>query len=165
MFVAGIDYSTRAVDVVLVHLDDLEPPRWSRFLLDGNDAFDRSRSVYEAMPLRGSTFWDAVLAVGIEHPAGRFGVGDMLRVQGAVLGCIPTQMLVEPWPPAKWRSAVGLKGNASKAEIAARSCEIATGVRAVSDWVLWPADWPQDAHDAHLIALATRQAITRENAA
>lgn len=156
MNVAGIDYSSHFVDVVLVDVDGRQPPRWHRYPLTGQDAFDRARSVADSMPGRSSVFWDNVLAVGVEHPAGKFGTGPLLRIQGAVLGQIPARMLVKAWPPGSWRKAVGLRGNCAKDEI----WEFSMGC-------LEPAffDWPQDAHDAHLIALATQHAITTEKAA
>lgn len=160
MNVAGIDYSTRAIDVVLVPEDD-GPPAWHRFPLTGTDAFDRTRSVADTMPGRTSQFWDEILAVGIEHPGGKFGTGDMLRVQGAILSCIPARMLVEPWPPAKWRKAVGLKGNATKDEVA----YFANPRWVAVDPSWWGKRFEQDALDAYCIALATRQAITRKQAA
>ena len=158
MGVAGIDYSSHAVDIVTVPLDH-GAPIWHRFPLTGMDAFDRARSVADSVPGRSSVLWDDITAVGIEHPAGRFGVGPLLRIQGAILSRIPARMLVEPFPPAKWRKAVGLPGNCSKEDVAFRSQERKNGD---------PRDipeWPQDAHDAHLIALATRAAITTEAAA
>lgn len=152
--IAGIDYSTRAVDVVLVPLDR-GASNWHRFPLAGQDAFDRTRTVANVVPGRASVFWDSVLAVGIEHPGGTFGTREMTRVQGAILACIPDRLLVEPWPPAKWRTAVGMAGNASKLD--------------VLKWVManafehgWKTDeklLEQDACDAYCIALATRQAI------
>lgn len=162
MNVAGIDYSTKAVDIVVI--PEHGPPAWHRFPLTGNDAFDRTRSVADAMPGRHSVFWDDVLAVGIEHPGGKFGTRELLRVQGAILSCVPARMLVEPWPPAKWRKAVGLAGNASKVDV--RDWSLLHGLE--NHTVGNPTaskGWPQDAHDAHLIALATRQAITTTQAA
>lgn len=156
MNVAGIDYSTHAVDVVLVPYDAGGAPSWHRFPLTGHDAFDRTRSVADVLPGRGSVFWDDVLAVGIEEPAGR-NPGFLFRVQGAVLAGIPARMLVEKWMPSQWRKLVGLSGNASKHEVMLES---------VNDGLDHDRGaWPQDAHDAHLIALATRLAITREQAA
>jgi len=156
--VAGCDFSSHAIDVVLVDLDGRQPPRWHRYPLVGQDAFDRARSVADAMPGRSSVYWDNVLAVGIEHPAGRHGVGTLLRIQGAVLAQIPARMLVTPWTPSGWRKAVGLPGNATKNQVFGLSAklELMESTRAV---------WTQDAHDAHLIALATRQAITTQEAA
>lgn len=44
MTFAGIDFSTRFVDVVLLNLDD-DHAAWLRFPLTGQDAFDRARHV------------------------------------------------------------------------------------------------------------------------
>lgn len=160
MNVAGIDYSTRAVDIVTVPYDGNGQPKWHRYELDGKDAFDRARFVADAMPVRRGLFWDDIMAVGIEHPGGNFGTREMCRIQGAILSCIPYTVLVEPWPPAKWRKAVGLAGNADKG--------------AVYEYAFWRGfhamlantlDIPQDACDAYCIAVATRQAITTTQAA
>lgn len=160
MNVCGIDYSTRAVDLVTIPYDHDGPPKWRRWELGKYaKAFDRTRSVGEWVPGRGASFWDDIVAVGIEHPGGKFGTGDMLRVQGAILSCIPARMLVEPWPPAKWRKAVGLPGNAAKETVA---WESALQLGWIDPRLL---GWTQDAHDAHLIALATRQAIQTQAAA
>ena len=156
MNVAGIDFSSHAIDVVLVDVDGRQPPRWHRYPLTGADAFDRTRSVANSMPERSSAYWDNVLAVGIEHPAGKFGTGPLMRLQGAVLAQIPARMLVKAWPPGAWRKAVGLPGNATKGVVAWASIDLKTGAE---------SDWPQDAHDAHLIALATQHAITAQEAA
>lgn len=153
MFVAGIDLSTFAVDVVKVPLDQ-GPPQWHRFPLTGSDAFERARSVRDAMPGSSSVFWDDVLAVGIEEPAGR-NPGVIFRVQGAVLARIPTHLLVEKLMPSQWRRLVGLPGNASKADV--RSHATLNGVGRLNDGTFV---WPQDACDAWCIALATRALIT-----
>jgi hypothetical protein len=146
--VAGIDYSTHHVDVVFIDVDGADGPRWERRTLHGQDAFDRTRSVRTHMPARGSWTDAGVLAVGIEHPAGHHGVGALLRVQGAVLACLPPDMLVKPWPPSAWRKAVGLAGNATK--------------RQVLEWAeqTTAAYLPeQDAVDAYAIAVATAAAL------
>lgn len=166
MHVTGIDLSTFAVDLVTVPLDGNGPPVWHRFPLTGQDAFDRARSVAQAMPGPASVLWDDVIAVGIEHPAGHHGAGPLLRIQGSILAQIPARMLVEPFPPAKWRKAVGLPGNASKDDITISSTLLRTSTLVLEARVhAYVEDWPQDAHDAHLIALATRQAISTEEAA
>ena len=152
--VAGIDFSSHAIDVVLIDVDGRQPPRWHRYPLTGQDAFDRARSVADAMPGRSSVYWDNVLAVGIEHPAGHHGTGPLLRVQGAVLAQIPARMLVKAWPPGSWRKAVGLAGNATKGAVALFAGNSK-----------FPGYPNQDACDAYCIALATRQAITTEKAA
>jgi hypothetical protein len=161
MRVAGIDYSSRFVDVVTVPYEGAGAPVWHRFPLVGADAFDRARSVADSVPGRSSVLWDDVLAVGIEHPGGNHGTGALLRVQGAILARIPARMLVHPLPPGKWRKLVGIKGNATKTEAANRSINEPLPSRYVIDW----GRWPQDAHDAHLIALATRSLIDTKQAA
>ena len=147
--IAGIDFSTRAVDIVLLD-EDSDAATWHRFELTGNDAFDRARYVRQAMPYALSEFWDDVVAIGIEQPRGNFGVTHMMRIQGAVLACIYLKKLVQPWNPASWRKTVGLPGNASKLEVAALVDTLRPGGRPL---------WPQDACDAYCIALATRMQI------
>lgn len=153
MFVAGIDYSTHAVDVVLVHLDDLVPPEWTRYELVGEDAFDRSRDV--DLP---SHLFEDVIAVGIEEPRGH-NAGVMYRVQGAILAHMSSRKLVHPLIPSQWRKLVGLPGNATKNSIREWS------YREVGSQMAGPDLWPQDAHDAHCIALATRSLIETQEAA
>jgi hypothetical protein len=148
--IAGIDYSTRAVDVVLLD-EDSDAATWHRFPLEGADAFDRVRSVRESMrvPYPGLTDkWDSVIAFGIEEPRG-YNAGALYRIQGAILSCLPTRTLVHPIGPSEWRKTVGLPGNASKAEVMA--------------WMMNSDryDWPQDACDAYCIALATRTLLER----
>jgi hypothetical protein len=150
MTIAGIDLSTKAVDVVLLD-EDTDAATWHRFPLEGQDAFARARAVKYAMP--NGSFWDEVVAIGIEDPRG-YGAGSIYRVQGAILGELPGRTLVHPMVPSSWRKTVGLAGNASKA--------------AVKEFVptrAWNVDWPQDACDAYLIALATRMMIERTEAA
>jgi hypothetical protein len=153
MNVAGIDFSSNAIDVVRIHLDDLEPPSWHRYELVGQDAFDRTRNIRAAMPW--GSFWQDTLAIGIEHPAGKFGTGSMMRVQGAVLACLPPGVLVQPWPPSSWRKAVGLPGNCSKEDVWRHA-----GPAFPDDPCI-----PQDALDAYCIALATRLALDTQAAA
>ena len=149
--IAGVDFSSRAVDIVRLD-EDSDRAEWHRFLLAGDGAFDRTRSVRAAMP--GSSFWDDVLAVGIEEPCGH-GAGRLMRVQGAILACVPAHKLVHPLMPSAWRKAVGLPGNASK--------------EVVSEWAgpkLRPTVGPLlgipfDATDAYCIALATRSLIQK----
>jgi hypothetical protein len=147
--IAGIDYSTRAVDVVLLD-EDSDAATWHRFELEGADAFDRTRSVREAMRRQHqylASVWDDVLAVGIEDPRG-YNAGALYRIQGAILATIPQATLVHPLIPSQWRKTVGLPGNASKGAVfeftMKHSGRAGSGI------------WPQDACDAYCIALATR---------
>ena len=164
--IAGIDFSTRAVDVVLLD-EDTDAASWHRFELSGQDAFERARDVRRSFrPSSGILFEDCV-AIGIEEPMMRGGgmstAYSLYRVQGAVIACLPPRTLVHPIKPSQWRKTVGLPGNATK--------------QTVSDWTrghlyLTPGmggfgyvDWPQDACDAYCIALATRTLLHAQKAA
>lgn len=146
--IAGVDFSSRFVDIVKLD-ETTDAATWHRFPLEGSDAFDRARSVGLAVPGRAMSFWDDILAVGIEDPRG-YGAGSLYRVQGAVLSCVPAGTLVQPWIPSAWRKAVGLKGNASKEDVWYH----AHGYRKGGSM-----NWPQDACDAYCIALATRSLL------
>ncbi len=155
MRVAGIDLSTFAVDVVKVPLD-AGAPEWTRYPLNGADAWERTRSVAQALPGPSSAYWDDVCAIGVEEPRGK-SAGVIYRVQGAVLARLPVATLVHPLVPSEWRKLVGLKGNSGKDEVA---------FFAINDGEEDEfRDWPQDACDAYCIALATRSLISQEQAA
>jgi hypothetical protein len=165
MNIAGIDFSTRAIDVVTIDLDNHQPPRWERHELEGPDAWERTRQV---------KFWsltdpDDVLAIGLEEPRGQ-SAGVLYRVQGALLARLPSTVLVYPWVPSEWRRAVGLSGRASK-EAVSRWAE-RNGAVPLGHWVDHPGTGgsvksfhmpPFDATDAFCIARATRLALSRPN--
>ena len=156
--IAGIDFSSRAVDICLLDEDDVGA-EYHRFGLveigREADAFERTRSIRIAMPARG--WWEdhGVIAIGIEQPRGRYGTQALFRVQGGILQCLPADLLVQPWNPAEWRKACGLPGNAPK--------------EAVGDWVDelhgHRLGWHSDAYDAYAIAYATRSVLERSEAA
>ncbi len=150
--IAGVDFSSKAVDIVLLD-EDTDAATWHRFPLTGQDAFDRTRAVRAAMP--GASFWDDVLAVGIEDPRG-YGAGSLYRVQGAILACLPAAILAHPLIPSSWRKTVGLPGNAPKLAI----MEFVDTRQQENGASLFQR-WPQDACDAYCIALATRTLVER----
>lgn len=163
MSICGIDYSSHAVDLVLLD-EDSDAATWHRVPLVGPSAFDRARMVRLLMLSHlGSAFWDDVLAVGIEQPRGNHGVVHMARIQGAVLTCIPASKLVQPLNPAEWRKRVGLKGNATKDAVRIEAWARA----AMVDGYLADAmnAWPFDATDAYCIAMATRSLLETKAAA
>lgn len=158
MYVAGIDVSTYAVDLVLIPTD-LAPPIWNRYPLKGPDAWERTRNIARAMPSPYARMWDDIEAIGVENPAGKHGIHTVQRAVGAVLACLPPSALVQPWRPAEWRKAVDLPGNASKTTVLEHGIEVARGMGAE-----WAADThPQDCFDALCIALATVFALNEHN--
>ena len=152
---AGIDFSTFAIDLVLIPEEG--EPEWHRFELAGHDAFERTRGVRDVMPSRG--WWSdlGVVALGIEEPQGvaKSTVAKLKAIQGAVVACLPRDLLVHPMVPARWRTEVGLKGNASKEEVADF-----VAVRSGTGFVEIPWDcsqWSQDAMDAYCLALSVEK--------
>lgn len=155
--IAGIDFSTRAVDVVLLD-EDTNHAGWLRFqlpLTEVEDAFDRTRRLRDVMPSRAWWRDEGIIAIGIEQPRGRHGVTPLFRVQGAILACLPRDLLVQPWNPASWRKAVGLPGNATKDQV--REAAILLGAN--REWDVF------DPFDALCIAHATRSVLERQEAA
>lgn len=147
MSYVGIDFDTKAVHLVKID-DEFNIGDYTQCELAGDDAFDRTRSVRGAMP--HSSYWDDVVAVAVEEPAGRL-TGRLFRVQGAVLACIPRAKLVTTLMPSQWRKAVGLKGNASKDDVFRLIGE---------DWIRYSnVRVPQDAFDAYCMAIAVRQLV------
>jgi Holliday junction resolvasome RuvABC endonuclease subunit len=155
--VAGIDFSTNAVDVVLLALDDNTAVWHHVDLTTGpGDALERCRRIRDLMPTRGRWEDAGIIAVGIEQPLhqkGRTTVASLFRVQGAIIACLPTRVLVDPLPPTVWKTAIGLPGNALKAAVRAW---------ALAHWTDPPDPVTQDACDAYAIATATRARIERQ---
>jgi len=152
---AGIDFDTHAIHVVGL-MEDETAPRYSRYKLEGHDAFERLRGVRDAMPSRG--WWNdrGFVAVGIEEPQGiaKSTVAKLKAIQGAVVACLPRDLLVHPMVPARWRTEVGMKGNATKDD--------------VEFWVRFSSPhsisgcfagchWPQDAFDAYCLAISVEK--------
>lgn len=156
MKVVGIDFSTHAVDLCALDVDT-GYATWTHVSLEGNDAFERTRAVrprmQEILPLAfpGGSYWDDVVACAIEEPAGRL-TGRLFRIQGAILACLPRDLLLEKLMPSQWRKAVGLKGNATKEDVKDRAWESLAVMHSSQGWL--SPDMPQDVWDAYCLALA-----------
>lgn len=146
--IAGIDLSTRAIDLALINETTGQLAELHRFELPKNgDAFDRARWVRDTMPSRSWWTDQGVIAIGIEDPRGH-NPGPLFRAQGAILACLPTSLLVHPLIPSEWRALNGLPGNASKAHVYEHAHRHA----------ILPAG-SQDAADAFLVATATLELV------
>lgn len=152
--IAGVDFNTNAIDMVLLELDGEEPPRWLHYDLPAwETAFRRTREVPEVLPARRSMFWDGMLALALEEPFGYGGsAAPLMRVQGAILSCISPAVRVVELSPGSWRKAVGLPGNASKEAVRNRALRT-PGI---------PFTWPQDAYDAYCMARALERLLEEE---
>ncbi len=154
MSVIGIDLSTKYIDYVKINEDDPQDnPEWRRYTLEGTDAWERSLSVRDHSPPPTHDWWDDVTAIGIEEPYGRFVVGKLYRVQGLVIGRLP-RVRLDRWMPGEWRKTVGLKGNATKDDVAAYVHSLPFDTTA----------WEQDACDAYCVARAMAYRIEDESA-
>lgn len=146
--IIGIDLSTTGIE--LVGLDEnTNLSFWDHIPLRGPDALERLRDVPRKLPRWGS-WWDDVMLVAIEAPWGRNHPGTLAklsRVFGAILTCIPpTVPQVMEIHPTKWRTGIGLPGNAPKKTCAAKAVELG----AYADWKC------QDAYDAFCVAWVAR---------
>lgn len=151
-FVAGLDFDSENVWLALIDEDTAAVMSISRHVLAGQDSFDRARKVRDALPHRWRWLDDGVVAVGVEEPYSphRPSLRALLRVQGAILSCLPAELLVASLTPngrapAGWKALIGLPTNASKPMIAARVVELGA-----------EAGLRQDFYDAIGIAHATR---------
>lgn len=150
MNVAGIDVSSRAVDIVAVPLDPdiIAAPAWEHHEFVGANAIERATIAPDVIP-RG-TFWDNVAEVAIERPYGPGGdtLFALHLMVGAVAAALPARLRPPLFlHPSQWRKAAGISGRASKEDVARY---------AVSHSGLLTDAWTQDACDAYCIAIAAR---------
>lgn len=168
MIVVGADLSTFAID--LVRLDyDTDRAEWTRHTLPDKPK-DKDWKAWEriqagrTLPL-GGTYWDDVVCVGIEQPAGQ---GDSPRLISIVLGLllahIPERIPVMKFEPKEWRKACGLPGNCSKSDV---NDFVASFLYQEGIWEFEEpsTEWPQDACDAYAIAYAARAINQTQDAA
>jgi len=156
MWVAGIDFDSNGIDLVLLE-EDSNHALHHRWPLIGFDAFDRTQKVPDLrQPLWDSTAWRNVIALGIEDPRGASRTVDapIYRTQGAIIACLPRGLLIYPWKPQAWRKQLGVShiGKPPIAEFASHH------------WLDAPEKPTQDAWDAFCIAYATRMRMIRGQA-
>lgn len=166
MTVAGIDYSSRAVDIVLVDEDtgyaETGHAKHHRIDLHGETPFERARSLRGQLPL--TSWWEnnGVYLIGIEDPFSRSkGVAKALGLAaGAIAALLPAGLAVIQTAPTEWKKLS--LGNA-----AAPKTEIETWARDRLGHTF--ERWPQDGYDAYAIAIAVRNlnnaAIERQKGA
>lgn len=157
MSIAGIDLSSRAVDVVLLE-DDGDRATWHRFELAGATPFERARSLRRVFPTRSWWEENGVWLLGIEDPHSRFPhVAKALGMAtGGVAALLPSDLTVIQTKPNEWQSvflvdkALYVKSVDRKEAITVRALSLGfdTGI-GFGD--------PQDAYDAYGIAWAIRK--------
>ena len=149
MKVAGIDFSTESVDVVTLELDT-DRAAWAHFPLDGARGIDRARQVRDRLPARSAWNDAGVIRIAVEKPFSRSMRSEnaLIRIQGAILACLPAEIPVVEFAPVTWKSTALGKGHAhaDKREVAAFVAERWTDA----------GFFTQDAADAYAIAWAAR---------
>lgn len=151
--VAGIDLSSRAIDIVKLD-EDTDQAEWFRFELEGASAWERTRQVRERLP--GSSWWDDVYLAAIETPFPD-QQGVLRRVQGAVMACIPNRVVAWEANQAAWKRGLELKAKPTAEDVERLMPGIEfEGMRSV----LWAVGM-QDTWDAACIALWARETNRR----
>lgn len=147
--IAGIDYSSHAVDIALLEDDSIQA-KWVRIDLEGGTPFERARSLRNSFP--SPSWWEhyGVYLVGIEDPHSRANhtAKALGLVAGAIATRLPPRLTVVQTVPVEWKRLTVGKPSATKDEVArwARTYLDHGGVQ----------KWPQDAYDAYAIARAVR---------
>lgn len=168
--IAGIDYSSFQIDIVLLD-DEADTATWHPCPLPGKTPFDRARAVRHRFPTL--SWWDdqGVYLVAIEDPYSQANhtAKALGLIAGAIACRLPPQLTVIHTAPSEWkRLAVG-KPSASKAEVT-RWARVQLEHGYVSP--IPPSDmvtkWSEHAYDAYSIARAVRvlnnQAIEKAGA-
>lgn len=144
-YVAGIDLSTHAIDVVALN-ENCDAAEWVHLELDGATAWDRVRKIRLQL---NRIQWDDCYLAAIERPFSRSRNDTVRLAQGAVLASIPPSVAVWEVAPQTWKSALGLS-------------------RKKPTWDDLPAvdafdrdGWSQDARDALAVALYARNENAR----
>ncbi len=152
---AGIDYDSNEIHTVTIDETTLQLVDTHRANLDcgPGDSYARARRVRDLLPPRARWADNGVLAIGIEDPYSRQlnSLTALMRVQGALLACLPRDIDVIPLRPQHWKIATLGKGHGNDLKPAVIAWAIAQGC---------PAGLPEDFYDAYAIARATQIAWT-----
>ena len=149
MSVAGIDFSSRAVHVVLLD-DDTDQASPHVYELHGPTPFERARSLRRSFPTR--SFWEdhGVYLVAIEDPHSRANhtAKALGLAAGAIAALLPNALTVIQTPPAEWKRVFTGSPTATKDLVSLHVSAI---------WADAPHDMTHDTSDAYAIAWAARR--------
>jgi hypothetical protein len=140
----GIDFSTFAIDLVLVS-ENANRAAWHHITLHGPDAFERVRTIPANMP--PASWYDdhGVYLVGLERPFSD-SRNDIIRLaEGAILASIPSRIHAREVAPQTWKAHIRHRGRGKPA------------TTAFPPFLRTPVGgWRQDAIDALGVALYVR---------
>lgn len=152
--IAGIDFSTFALDVALLD-EDADTAQHQRIPLDyqPGGGLARIRRIRDVMPARGR-WHDTVTAAGVELPYARKG-GDILAYAlGAILACLPADLDLRLIRSDDWRRGCQLPLRQPRADHKRSSLDFAA-----THWIDPPPLLDDNAADAFCIAWATRELL------
>lgn len=163
-FIVGIDFSTLAIDAVLIDEDTDTAEHYRRRLDTGpGDALARTRRVRDAMPARGVWRDHGALTVAIETPMGAGvmqGTVPLLIVLGAIIDTIDRDIPLALLRSDDWRKICGLKLRAPRLEHKAAAIRFA-----FERWENHPPAIDDNVADAFCIAWAARDLYQRDQIA
>lgn len=148
MKVAGVDFSSHAVDVVLLDEDGGLLPAHLRFPFENRRyAFERLLGCREVLPTPGWWADESVYLIALESPKSKgFGAAvDLARVQGAIIATLPRNIITWQLTPNEWKREIGFPGVAKKDAYRAKAIELGA-----------MKNWTEHAIDAFCIAYAAR---------
>lgn len=155
-FFVGIDFSTLAIDCVLLDEDDNSAEHYRRRLDTGpGDALARTRRVRDAMPSRGVWADRGALTVAIETPMGAGvmqGTVPLLIVLGAIIDTLDQDIPLALLRPDDWRKRCGLPLRGPRHELKAHAIRFA-----FQNWANHPPVLDDNVADAFGIAWAARE--------
>lgn len=155
--IAGIDFSSMAIDTVLLDEDTNDAVHHRRQLDVGHAKLhDRVRRVRDALPTRGAWKDSGVLVVAIEEPFNHSpnGLTPLLLTLGAILGTLPRDIPLALLRADDWRRQCGLPTRAPGGRPEHKQNAIAFARR---QWDNPPIRLDDNAADAFCIAWAARE--------
>lgn len=125
MTVLGIDYSTKAIDLVMLD-DDSDAARHHRIDLRGRpaDPLHAARRVRERFPRRSWFEEHGVWLAAIERPYGHPAtLTALMRIQGAICAMLPPELELVEMHAAVWLAAIASDGLEHVPKIPRKSLE------------------------------------------
>lgn len=153
MKVAGIDFSTRAVDLVLLD-EETTVASWHRIpLIEGRGTLAAARSLRGRFPGRSWFESEGVYLVALEETFSGHHAGTAKKlgmIAGAIAVLLPPDLTLLEIPAHEWKRETVGKAGSTKAAVQMWFTEVGFQANPGS------GKWTQDAFDAYAIAWAAR---------
>jgi hypothetical protein len=155
-YFAGIDLSTKAIDVVMLE-EDTDRAQHHRRRLDvkPGKALERIRRIRGALPARTAWHDSGVLLIAIEEPYSRASMSGqvpILMAIGAILACLPEDLPVDLLRADDWRRACELPTRGPRDQLKTAAIKFTE-----RHWSNQPTYIDDNAADAYCLAWTARQ--------